>query len=67
MDKNQREVLRRKRVLLAKLLNFSEESQALYKEIGLLNSADQATIKVSTVIVYSIHKIHMVIYIKLNN
>ena len=51
MDKNQKEVLRRKRVLLAKLFNFSAESQIVYKEMGLLARSEQEIIQVSRIIV----------------
>ena len=47
MEKNQKEVVRRKRVLLAKLLDFSKESQILYKEVGLMNVSQQELILVS--------------------
>ena len=51
MEKNQKEVVRRKRVLLAKLLDFSKESQILYKEVGLMNVSQQELILVSFIIV----------------
>ena len=47
MEKNQKEVVRRKRVLLAKLLYFSKDSQILYKEVGLMNVSQQELILVS--------------------
>ncbi len=37
MDKEQKEVTRRKKHLIAKLCNFSEESQELYQDFGLLD------------------------------
>ncbi len=46
MDRHQREVLRRKRFLLAKTFNFSEESQQLYRDHGLLNDQDRERIMV---------------------
>ena len=52
MEKNQKEVVRRKRVLLAKLLDFSKESQILYKEVGLMNVSQQELILVSFILVF---------------
>ena len=57
MEKNQKEVVRRKRVHLAKLLDFSKESQILYKEVGLMNVAQQELILVSFIIVLVIQVI----------
>ena len=57
MEKNQKEVVRRKRVLLAKLLDFSKESQILYKEVGLMNVSQQELILVSFIIVLVIQVI----------
>ena len=52
MEKNQKEVVRRKRVFLAKLLDFSKESQILYKEVGLMNVSQQELILVSFILVF---------------
>ena len=57
MEKNQKEVVRRKRVLLAKLLDFSKESQILYKEVGLMNVSQQELILVSFIIVLVIYRL----------
>ena len=46
MDQYQKEVTRRKKHLVAKMLNFSEESQEMYNDFGLLDISSKELIMV---------------------
>ncbi len=47
MDKTQKEVIKRKKQLVAQMMDFSEESQEMYKERGLLDTSMMAIIMVT--------------------
>ena len=49
MNKYEKEVLRRRKPMLANMLDFSEESQEQYKEMGLLTDDMLAIIPVSDI------------------
>ncbi len=39
MDKHQKEVVKRKKHLVAQMMDFTEESQEIYKDLGLLDTS----------------------------
>ncbi len=47
MDKTQKEVIKRKKQLVAQMMDFSEDSQEMYKERGLLDTSMMAIIMVT--------------------